>query len=114
MSKKSGEALSTTGLKGNQKQGRPKVYNLLEMIAIYLRVIEVQERYKFKYRTEAIRHLQSVGELPKSPGVNLGRYLTPAYLNPEIKKALRNAPDRVGIVSLIPMPKQNHRKNKGV
>jgi hypothetical protein len=92
--------------------GRPKVYNLMELMAIYLRVEEVMKQHNLKYKTEAIRLLQSTGELPMEPGVNFGRYLTPKYLFSKIAKALKNAPARTGLVSLIPLPRADRKIKK--
>jgi len=92
--------------------GRPTVYDLMELMAIYLRVGEVMKQHNLKYKTDAIRLLQSTGELPMEPGVNFGRYLTPKYLSKEIIKALKNAPARTGLVSLIPLPRADRNRKK--
>ena len=84
----------------------------MELMAIYLRVVEVMNENNIKYKTEAIRLLQSTGELPMEPGVNFGRYLTPKYLSKEIAKVLKEAPARTGLVSLIPLPRADRKRKK--
>ena len=106
------KANSKKALTTKASAGRPKVYDLMELMAIYLRVVEVMNENNIKYKTEAIRLLQSTGELPMEPGVNFGRYLTPKYLSKEIAKVLKEAPARTGLVSLIPLPRADRKRKK--
>ena len=91
--------------------GRPITYSLLEKMAIALRVAEIQKEQSCS-QAEAIRKMQASGEL--SPGIsNIGRYLAPSHLNPKIDEILREVHARTGIVSVIPLPR-NNRTKKGL
>ncbi len=89
--------------------GRPTVYSLLEIMAIALRVAEVQKEHSCS-RAEAIRKMQAAGELPSAGVSNLERYLTPARLNPKIDAILRESPARTGVIAAIPLPTKTRTK----
>jgi hypothetical protein len=90
--------------------GRKVVYSLLEKMAIFLRVTEIQDLHNCTAST-AIKILQDNGELPLHGASNLQRYITPKHLSEEIRKALRDAPSHNGIISLIPQPKTDRSEN---
>jgi hypothetical protein len=91
--------------------GRPTVYSLLEKMAIALRVAEIRIEHQCS-KSEAIRKLQASGELPLHGVSNIGRYLSPKYLNPKIAAHLADAPNRIGIVAGIPMPNKSRAKRQ--
>jgi hypothetical protein len=92
--------------------GRKEVYSLLEKMAIFLRVIEIQEINNCT-ASMAIKILQDNGELPLHDASNLQRYITPKYLPEQVRIALRDAPSRNGIISLIPLPKTDRSEKSG-
>jgi hypothetical protein len=93
--------------------GREKVYTLMEKMAIFLRIAEVQKETDCS-KNKAIKFLQSSGELPAHGVSNISRYTTPSHLSKEIQKILRDAPAREGMVSLIGNAKQVRTKKSKI
>ncbi len=89
--------------------GREKVYTLMEKMAIFLRIAEIQKQTDCS-KNKAIEILQSSGELPAHCVSNIGRYTAPSHLSKEIQKILKDAPVREGMISLIGKPKQVRTK----
>jgi hypothetical protein len=89
--------------------GRPKVYSMMERVAIYYRVSEVRKAQGLTSNNAAIKFLQAAGELPPNIS-NLQRYINPAQLDRRVIKVLAKAPARVGILSLIPRPSATRKK----
>jgi hypothetical protein len=54
--------------------------------------------------------MQQQGELPQYSISNITRYITPKHLKPSIAQILDEAPERIGIIAAIPLPKAHRRK----
>jgi hypothetical protein len=89
--------------------GREKVYTLMEKMAIFLRIAEIQKQ-TYCSKNKAIEIMQSSGELPAHCVSNIGRYTAPSHLSKEIQKMLKDAPLREGMISLIGNPTQVRTK----
>ncbi len=89
--------------------GRPSVYTLKEKMALRLRIAEIQKMYGCS-RKRAVKKMQQLGELPQYSISNIARYITPKHLKPSIAKMLDEAPERIGIIAAIPLPKAHRRK----
>lgn len=89
--------------------GRPEVYSFKEKIALQLRIAELRKFYGCSGKS-AENLMRIFGELPSHGVSNIGRYITPKFLNRNIATILRTAPERIGIVAAIPRPKSNRRK----
>jgi hypothetical protein len=71
-------------------------------LAIQLRIAELRKDKPHLSDNAAIKALQARGELPEGSFKNLSRYLTPAQLGAVPHRVLKEAPDRIGLISLIP------------
>ena len=89
--------------------GREKVYTLMEKMAIFLRIAEIQKQTDCS-KNKAIEIMQGSGELPAHCVSNIGRYTAPSHLYKEIQKILKDAPVREGMISLIGNPTQVRTK----
>jgi hypothetical protein len=106
------QSQSTRG--GNREgAGRKRVYTLMEKMAIFLRIAEVQKENDCS-KNKAIEILKGSGELPAHGVSNIGRYTTASHLSREIHKILAVAPTREGLINLIDKPKPDRSKNSNL
>jgi hypothetical protein len=82
--------------------GRKPKYPYSIKLAIQLRVAELKKDKPQLSDNAAIKALQARGELPDGSFKNLSRYLTPEQLGEVPHRVLKTAPERVGLISLIP------------
>lgn len=82
--------------------GRKSKYPYLIKLAIQLRIAELRKEKPHLSDNAAIKALQARGELPDGSFKNLSRYLTPEQIGEDPHRVLKEAPERVGLISLIP------------
>lgn len=82
--------------------GRKTKYSYLIKLAIQLRVAELKKEKPHLSDNAAIKALQARGELPEGSFKNLARYLTPDQIGEDPHRVLREAPERAGMIALIP------------